>query len=191
MSSNSRTAFATPFFVTVLVMALTGLLVSLQGRIHWCACGHWHPWTSSVVSAHNSQHLFDPYSFTHIAHGLLLFLLLQWLAPHWSLLRRYTITLAVEGAWEVLENTAWIIHRYREATLSLGYAGDSVLNSMADVLCCALGFGIAWKWGRARTVALFAAMELALLVTVRDNLTLNILMLICPIESIKTWQMAA
>ena len=160
-----------------------------QGRVAWCACGGLFPWAGDIWSSHNSQHFFDPYSFTHVLHGMIFCGLLVWLLPRlpvgWSL----SLAVLFEAMWEVLENSPFIIQRYREATIGLGYEGDSVANSVADILCCVLGFVLARRLGLWRSVVVFVAVELALLFWVRDNLTLNVLMLTFPIEAIKTWQM--
>lgn len=160
-----------------------------QGRIFWCACGRPFLWDGDIWSLHNSQHLFDPYSFTHVLHGVI-FCGLAWLAfPRLRLVWRLWAATVAEALWEILENTQFVIQRYREATIGLGYEGDSIANSMGDLACCALGFMLAWRLGVRRSVILFVVTELALLVTVRDNLTLNVLMLLCPIDAIKSWQM--
>jgi len=109
--------------------------------------------------------------------------------PRVRLIWRLWIATALEAFWEILENTPLVIQRYREATIGLGYTGDSIANSAGDLACCALGFLLAWRMGVRRSVILFVVTEVALLVCVRDNLTLNVLMLICPIDAIKSWQM--
>lgn len=176
-------------FVVAGLLVLTAVLLRLEGRIVWCACGRWAPWAGDIWSSHNSQHLLDPYSFTHVLHGVLVCGLFAWLLPRLTVRWRFALAVLAEAAWEVLENSPLIIQRYREATIGLGYEGDSILNSMADLLCCALGFILARWLGFRRSAILFVVVELALLVWVRDNLTLNILMLTCPIEAVKQWQM--
>jgi hypothetical protein len=171
------------------ILAITLLQLHRQGRIMWCACGRWNLWAGDIWSAHNSQHVFDPYSFTHVLHGLLFYGVLAWLCPRVPLAWRLTSAIFIEAAWEVLENSPWIIQRYREATIGLGYEGDSIVNSFADIVCCALGFALAQPLGWRRSAILFIITELVLLVWVRDNLTLNILMLTWPVEAIKAWQM--
>ena len=171
----------------ILVMSM--LQLHRQGRIVWCACGHLNLWAGDIWSVHNSQHVFDPYSFTHVLHGMAICGVLTWLWPRLPLAWRLTLTIFLEALWEMLENSQFIIRRYREATISLGYEGDSIINSMADILCCGLGFALAQYLGWRRSVILFVVVELILLVWIRDNLTLNILMLTCPIEAIKSWQL--
>lgn len=171
------------------VVALMVVQLRLQGRIVWCACGGWNPWAGDIWSAHNSQHVFDPYSFTHVLHGVLFCGGLAWLFPRLPIAWRLMVTVLLEALWEVVENAPFIIQRYREGTIGLGYEGDSILNSVADLACCAAGFWLArrlgWKW----SAVVFVVTELVLLAWVRDNLTLNVLMLTFPVESIKAWQM--
>lgn len=171
------------------LLALTALQLHRQGRIVWCACGRFNLWDGDIWSSHNSQHVFDPYSFTHVLHGMLFYAVLTRLWPRVPLAWRLTMMVALEALWEVIENAPFIIQRYREATIGQGYTGDSIINSMADILCCAIGFLVARLLGLRLSVLAFIAVELALLVTVRDNLTLNILMLTWPVDSIKAWQM--
>ena len=168
------------------------LQLRYEGRSWYCSCGQWWPWAGNVLSLHNSQHFSDPYSFTHALHGVLLCGLLAWIAMGVRLPRNWRFFLAVliEALWEVAENSEFIINRYREATLALGYTGDSVTNSIGDVVFCGLGFLIAQKLGFWRSVLFFVATELVLLVWIHDNLTLNVVMLVCPVDAIKTWQLA-
>lgn len=180
---------AGPMGVALVVVGVAILMLRLEGRIWWCACGGWKPWDGDIWSCHNSQHLLDPYSFTHVLHGMLLFWLLAWIVPRWSLAWRLTAALAVEACWEVLENSPLIIQRYREATIGQGYVGDSIANSLSDIACCLAGVLVARRLGWRKAVVLFIAVEVLLALVVRDNLTLNVLMLIHPIDAIKQWQM--
>lgn len=175
--------------VVAFILAATVLQLWHQGRVWYCACGHWNPWAGDIWSAHNSQHLFDPYSFTHILHGVLFFWVLSWLFKRWSFPWRLTLAILLEAIWEVAENAPFIIQRYREATIGLGYEGDSIVNSVSDILCCAAGFILARLLGFRLALAMFVVVEVLLAVVVRDNLTLNILMLLCPIDAVKQWQM--
>jgi hypothetical protein len=172
--------------IAILIAAIVGLL--LEGRIWWCDCGTWWPWWTDVWSSHCSQHLLDPYSITHLSHGLIFYAALAWLAPRLALGWRLAIALAIAGAWEVLENSAFIINRYREATMSLDYIGDSITNAIGDMLSCAFGFWLAHRIGIRYAALLFVATEILLLFMIRDNLTLNVIMLIRPIDAIKDWQ---
>ncbi len=174
-------------FAALLLTTL--LLLNIEGRNWWCACGESWLWSSDIWSAHCSQHLVDPYSFTHILHGVI-FCIFSWaLLPKTPFAWRLWIATLIECAWEVAENSAYVIHRYREVTISLGYEGDSILNTLGDIACCMIGFALAQSIGLRRSVVAFVVTEMTLLLTIRDNLTLNVLMLLCPIESVKTWQM--
>jgi hypothetical protein len=165
-------------------------VLRLQGQPWWCRCGLPFLWSGNVWSEHNSQHLFDPYSFTHVIHGLLLFALLRPLASWLSLDTRLVLAIALESLWEIAENSETMIQRYRHATLALGYSGDSLINSLGDIACCGVGFLLAARLPVRWSVALFLTIEAGLLVTYRDCFLLNTLMLVCPIQAIKTWQMA-
>jgi hypothetical protein len=173
-------------FVFLAVATLQVVILAALGRIPWCICHGFELWKGEAWSSHTSQHLFDPYSFSHVQHGLLFFLVL-WLlkvAPA----RGIWIALFVELGWEVLENTSLIIDRYRAATASLDYFGDSIGNSVGDLISCLAGFLVAarysWKW----SLALYIGIEIVMLLAIRDCLTLNVLMLLYPIEPIKQWQ---
>lgn len=168
---------------------VTAFLLHHHGRIWWCACGKATPWSGDIWTSHNSQHLFDPYSFSHVLHGVifcgLFALLLRKASSQW----RFFFSIVLECAWELFENSPFIIQRYREGTFALGYEGDSVLNSMGDVMSCGIGFAVAYYLGLRRSLVFVAIVELVMLVWIRDNLTLNIIMLIHPIDAIKAWQM--
>lgn len=172
-----------------VLLVLTVIQLHRQGRIVWCACGRWNLWAGDIWSSHNSQHGFDPYSFTHVLHGVMFYGVLVWLWPRLSLAWRLASSVFIEALWEMLENSPFIIQRYREATIGLGYEGDSIINSLADIVCCGIGFMLARRLGWRWSAILFVVTDLVLLVRVRDNLTLNVLMLICPIDAIKSWQM--
>ena len=178
-----------PGWGVLLGLFLAVLLLRMEGRLWWCACGFLNLWDGDIWSAHNSQHVFDPYSFTHVLHGVLLFWVLTWMFRRLAFSWRLTLAVLLEAVWEVLENSPFIIQRYREATIGQGYVGDSIVNSLADILCCAAGFLLARLLGFRLALGLFVAVELILALTVRDNLCLNVLMLICPIDSVKQWQM--
>lgn len=160
------------------------------GRNLWCKVGDLTPWSWETSSAHNSQHLLDPYSFTHFEHGIVFFALLYLVLRNKPLRWRLLAAITIAGAWELLENSSWIIDRYRENTVDAGYYGDSILNSIADMGWCALGFVFTSKvrWWIALPVMI--VFEVALALTIRDNLLLNVLMLIHPFESILQWQTA-
>ena len=178
-----------PWLAMALVLAGTVVQLRHQGRVWWCACCGWNLWAGDIWSSHNSQHLVDPYSFTHVLHGLLFFGAIVWLLPRLPFAWRLFMAVVLEAAWEVAENAPFIIRRYREGTIGLGYEGDSVVNSIGDILCCVLGFVLARYLGFRKSAILFVVTELVLLFWIRDNLTLNVLMLTCPIDAIKHWQM--
>ena len=159
-----------------------------QGRTWWCHCGRWYPISLHVNSQHNSQHLFDPYSLSHVLHGILFFGLLRLLRRHLSLGVRAAMAASIEIAWEMMENSPLVIRRYRAATVSLGYTGDSIVNSLGDIASFVLGFYIARKLGLWWSIAIFLAVELLMLWLIRDNLALNVLMLLWPIDAIRNWQ---
>jgi hypothetical protein len=173
----------------VAVFGVTALLLRLEGRLWICSCGRLLIWVGEICSSNNSQHFLDPYSFTHVLHGFLFFWLIAWLVPRLNSSWQLTLAIAVEAAWEVFENTNFIIERYRTATAALGYNGDTVVNSLGDILCCIVGFMIARRLGFRRSLIAFVALELVLILWIRDSLLLEILMLVVPVELIRTWQM--
>jgi hypothetical protein len=179
---------ARPWLTLAALVLITIYLLRRQGRRWWCACGQPNLWSGDIHSSHNSQHLLDPYSFTHILHGLLFYRLLARFLPRLAPLWRLGLALGVEALWEVAENSEAVIERYRQATISLGYHGDTIANSLGDLLSCGAGFVLAHRLSLRCSLVLFTATELGLLLWIRDNLTLNVLMLIYPIDAIKKWQ---
>lgn len=182
------------FSRTTLILAGAVCLVAMlvlasQGRVLWCQAGDYVPWSFDIWSKHNSQHLFDPYSFTHMLHGVAEFWILSVLFPNMPVRWRLLVAIVLEACWEVAENSSFVIERYRAATISLDYFGDSILNSMSDIVFCATGFAIASKIRFLPSLALFVITETILLLTIRDSLLLNILMLLYPIDWIKQWQL--
>jgi len=154
-----------------------------------CRCGYLKFWHGIVYSSENSQHLTDWYTFSHVLHGLGFYFLL-WLALRRADVGlRFALAIALEAAWEVAENTSFIIDRYRAATISLDYYGDSIVNSIADIAAMAFGFWVARKVSVWASIVIFALVEVGLALTIRDSLLLNILMLIHPVEAVKRWQL--
>lgn len=184
--SGLSPAWLTGIGVAIVAVAAAALLA--LGRTPWCRCDRVALWSSDAWGPENSQQLADPYTFTHIGHGILFYALLRWLAPRLSIGMRCLLAVGIESAWEVIENTDAVIEHYRAATMALGYYGDSVINSVGDIAACAVGFGIAARLPARLTGAIFVAMEIALALWIRDGLLINIVMLIHPIEAVKTWQ---
>ena len=175
--------------IAALLVALSAALLLAMGRPLTYRHGPLRLWSADVQSDQNSQQLADPYTLTHVTHGVLLFGLTGLVWPSLPTRIRVVVAIGLECAWEVFENTDAVIQRYRAATVSLGYYGDSVLNSVGDVLAAALGCGLA-TWLPARLLAVgIVVLEGVLAVWIRDNLTLNILMLVHPIEAIRRWQL--
>ncbi len=175
--------------ISCLIVLLAGIALYALGRVPWCACNAIKLWHGDPQSSETSQHIFDPYSFTHILHGLGYYLLLWFFWRGIPLGHRFLIALGIESSWEVLENTRFIIDRYRTATLSLNYVGDSIINSFGDIIASSVGFYVASRYPAWVSVLVVIVIELALLILIRDNLFLNILLLIHPIPGIVAWQM--
>ena len=177
-----------PWLLILVTCAVAALLLDQQGRLWICKCGRVDLWAGDIWSADNSQHVADPYSFTHILHGFVFFWVLNWLLPQLAFGWQCWVAILLEAAWEVSENTEAVIQRYREATVSLGYEGDTIVNSLSDLLLCGVGIFLARRFGFWRTFALFVLTEVLLTLWIRDSLLLNVLMLLYPIEAIRVWQ---
>lgn len=189
---TTRRTGVPPWLYALAVLAVLVVVAEAElamGREPMCTCGFISLWHGAIDSQ-NSQQLTDWYTFTHIEHGLGFYALLFLVARRLPLPLRLLLAVGIEGAWEIVENSPFIIDRYRTATLSLDYYGDSVVNSVADIVAMMAGFWMARRlpvWG---TVAFIIVVEALLALTIRDNLALNIIMLVHPIEVIKQWQLA-
>lgn len=181
-----------PIAVSIAVTVLMTAILFLFGRVWWCKLGDSSIYVNEAWnSSHTSQHFLDPYTFTHVLHGVLFFWLAGLMFKQLSMGWQFAIANLAEAAWEVLENTNYVIEKYRENTASLDYFGDSIANSVGDVFACAAGFWIAVKFGWWRSLVFFVAVEIFLLFWIRDGLLLNIVMLIYPLDAVKNWQMGA
>ncbi|HZH91305.1 MAG TPA: DUF2585 family protein [Pyrinomonadaceae bacterium] len=179
-----------PWLAVLAVTIAAAIQLGRQGRAWFCACGRVLLWTSEAWSANTSQHLLDPYSFTHMLHGFVFCGLLAWwgASARLSWPWRLWFAVAAEALWEIFENTEFVVGRYRENTMALGYEGDTIFNSLGDMLACALGFLLARLLGWRRALAVFALTEIVLLIWIRDSLLLSVLMLIYPVDALKAWQ---
>jgi hypothetical protein len=177
----------TAFFVLGIVLATIAVLF-FMGRSFFCECNVISLWSGDVNSNQNSQQLFDLYTFTHLIHGALFYLFLKLLFPKSSFATRLLAAVFIESAWEIIENTPMIINKYRTATISLDYYGDSILNSVGDIIAMIVAFVAVKKLPVWASIVGVIAIELILLFLIRDNLSLNIIMLVYPIDAIRIWQ---
>jgi hypothetical protein len=172
----------------IAIVAVTAAIELGIGRVPYCKCGYVKGWHGVVMSSENSQHLSDWYTPSHVIHGIAFYALFWLIARRQPVPARFAMAVALEAAWEVIENTPLVINRYREATIALDYYGDSVLNSVADIVAMMAGFWLASAAPIAASLGLTIAMELLVGFMIRDNLTLNVIMLLYPVEAIKRWQ---
>ena len=176
----------TPLLSFSIVVALSVAILFAMGRPPVCTCGWVELWGREGPT--QSQMLADWYSPSHIVHGFLFYAALRLLFPRTAFEGRFAAGLTIEAAWEILENTPWIIDRYREATIALGYSGDSILNSASDIAMMAFGFLASRRLPIWASVAVVLVLEIVPLLVIRDNLTLNIWRLLAPSDTIRTWQ---
>jgi hypothetical protein len=177
-----------PFIGIALLLALQASVLFLFGQPPICPCGYVKLWEGVVLSSGNSQHLTDWYTFSHIIHGFIFYGILYLLFPKMSVWKRLAIATGIEVAWEITENTPWLIDHYRQQALAQGYSGDSIINSISDSCAMIIGFLLAWYLPPWVTVVVALSLEVWIGYSIRDNLTLNVINLIHQFDFIKNWQ---
>jgi len=173
---------------SLFIVATAAIVLLAMGRNLICTCGTLELWVGARDSPETSQMLADWYSLSHVVHGLIFYALLWLVARRWPVQWRFVVALLIEATWEVVENTPMVIERYRRGTAALGYAGDSVINSMSDIAMMALGFLAARKLPVRASVLTLLVLEIVSLFVIRDNLTLNVWALLAPNSAIQAWQ---
>lgn len=186
--TDGRGKTVLPLVLAAAIILAQALALHLMGQPWICECGTVRLWEGDVSGPENSQHLTDWYSFSHIIHGQAFYLLLRLTAPKLPLAARFAIAIGLEATWEIAENSTMVIERYREQALAQGYFGDSIVNSVSDTMAAAIGFALARLLPVKASIALAIALELFAGYMIRDNLTLNIIQLIHPIEAVSRWQ---
>ena len=174
--------------IALVLVGVQALVLYLFGQPPICNCGYVKLWEGAVLSSGNSQHLSDWYSFSHIIHGFIFYGILRMLLPRIPARTRILLALGIEIAWEITENTPMVIQHYREQALAQGYTGDSIINSLSDTFMMAVGYIFAWKFPWWVTLTLAIALEVFVVLMIRDNLTLNVINLIHPFPAISAWQ---
>ena len=177
-----------PLVTNFFLLLATLVWLKYSGRSYLGPDGGLQLWYGEANGPGTSQHLLDPYSFTHFLHGVVFFWIISFFGKNLEFAWQLTAAIAFESCWEVIENSKIVIERYREATMALGYFGDSIVNSFSDIAVCSIGFCVAARLGLKKSLVLFAILEIFLLFWIKDNLTLNVIMLIYPLDFIKSWQ---
>jgi hypothetical protein len=190
MRTSSSESRRWPFILLALILVLHPLIVLLEGQPVWCHCGRPNVLIAAGWSPHTSQHPFDPYSFTHLLHGLVLYFALAWCFPRLKNVWSLTVTALIEALWEIAENSPVVVARFRAQTAAAEYTGDSVANSLGDLAACLAGFWLARRLGWRWSIVVFVVTELVLVLTIRDSLLLTVFMLIFPSETLRQWQAA-
>jgi hypothetical protein len=188
---GSRSVTTRDLMMGAMLVGVAAAVLLGLGRVPKYAHGPLRLYTGDVHGDENSQQITDPYTLTHVTHGILFYALLRVVAPRASLAMRGLAALAIESTWEVVENTDAVIERYRTATMAQGYYGDSVVNSLGDIGAMVVGFCVAATLPVGATASVAIALELLLLVWIRDNLLLNVVMLLAPSEGLRRWQRGA
>lgn len=189
MSAKIKQSYPSYILLTLAILLISAVILYVMGRVPYCKCGYIKFWHGVTHSSENSQHITDFYTFSHIIHGFIFYWLLSIFAKKLPQRQRFIIALLVEAAWEIFENSSFVINRYRAATISLDYYGDSIVNSLSDIVAMMTGFWLAKRLPVWLSVSLIILMELVVGYLIHDNLALNIIMLIYPFEVIKNWQM--